>query len=285
MQQIVSSLNRAFTLAFVITSMFGLGLGSTVRGLVAPLRNIRLVVAAVAINVLFLPGFAWILTHLLPLHRDLEIGLIVMSAVAGAPLAIKATQLARGDEAAAGSVVVLLVLVTVFYLPFALSFIIPGLAVDPVAVATPLVLEIVLPLAAGLIMNVRYDEEAQMTRRVMTEISNVSLAVMLVLNLGNVPEVVGLIGTGALASAIAIILAGFAAGYLLGGPDRGTRKAVAFGSAQRNYAAGFVLAQGSFAGQPDVFLMLLTASLLSMVLILVAAGELGRRARELARRA
>jgi BASS family bile acid:Na+ symporter len=279
MSEIVSSLNSAFTLAFVVTSMFGLGLGLTLRDLLAPLRNVHLVLAALGINFVLLPAVAWLLTHLLPLQQDLKIGLILMSTVAGAPITIKAAQLARGDIAFAGSLVTLQVIATVIYLPIALPFLIPGIAVDTVAIAMPLVLQILLPLAGGLLMNVRYDEEAEMARPIMADIANISLAIMLVLNLGNVPEVLGLVGTGALAGALTIILIGLAAGYLLGGPDPKTRKTLALGSAQRNYAAAFVIAQGSFATRPDVFLMLLTASLISMVVVLLAAGEFGRRER------
>ncbi len=279
MSEIIGSLNSAFTLAFVVTSMFGLGLGLTLKDLLAPLGNFRLVAATLGINFILIPALAWVLARLLPLAPDLQVGLIVMSAVAGAPLVIKAGQLARGDVAAAASLVTLQVVVTVIYLPFALPLLVPGITVDTFAIAMPLFLQILLPLGAGLLMNVRYDEEAEMTRPIMADISNISLAMMLVLNLGNVPQVLGLIGTGAITGILAIILAGLAAGYLLGGPDAGTRTTLAIASGQRNYAAAFVIAQGNFADRPDVFLMLLTASLVSMIVILVVAGEFGRRAR------
>lgn len=280
MSEIVSSLNSAFTLAFVITSMFGLGLGLTVRDLLNPLANIRLLLSALAINFVLLPVVAWLLTRLLPLDEDLKIGIILMSAVAGAPLAIKAAQLARGDTVSAGSLVTLQVIVTVFYLPFVLPLLIPGVVVDAVAIAMPLFLQIVLPLGTGLFMNVRYDDEAEMTRPIMSEISNISLGMMLVINLGNVPQVLSLIGTGAIASALSVMLTGLGAGYLVGGSDPKMRKTLALGSAQRNYAAAFVIAQASFADRPNVFVMLLTASLISMVVVLVVAGEFGRRARK-----
>jgi BASS family bile acid:Na+ symporter len=280
MSEIVSSLNSAFTLAFVITSMFGLGLGLTVRDLLKPLANIRLLLSVLAINFVLLPAVAWLLTRLLPLDEDLKIGIILMSAVAGAPLAIKAAQLARGDTVSAGSLVTLQVIVTVVYLPFVLPLLIPGVVVDAVAIAMPLFLQIVLPLGTGLFMNVRYDDEAEMTRPIMSEISNISLGMMLVINLGNVPQVLSLIGTGAIASALSVMLTGLGAGYLVGGRDPKMRKTLALGSAQRNYAAAFVIAQASFADRPNVFLMLLTASLISMVVVLVVAGEFGRRARK-----
>lgn len=281
MSEILASLNGAFTLAFVVTSMFGLGLGLTVRDLLAPLGNLRLLLSALGINFLLVPAVAWGLAQILPLGPDLQVGLILMSAVAGAPLGIKAAQLARGDEAAAGSLVTLQVVVTVIYLPFVLPLLVPGIRVDTVAIAMPLFLQVLLPLGAGLMMNARYDEEAEMARPIMTDISNISLAMMLVLNLGNVPQVLGLVGTGAIAGTLVIIFTGLGAGYLLGGPDPVSRKTLALGSAQRNFAAAFVIAQGSFADQSDVFLMQLTASLVSTVVVLVAAGEFGRRARHI----
>jgi BASS family bile acid:Na+ symporter len=144
--EIVASLTRAFTLAFVITSMFGLGLGLTLRDIISPLRNLRLLLASLAANFLVVPAAAWALSRVLPLDPDLQVGLVIFSAVAGAPLVIKETQLARGDVRFAVSLVTLQVVATVIYLPFALPVLIPGIAVNTVSIAMPLILEILLPL-------------------------------------------------------------------------------------------------------------------------------------------
>jgi BASS family bile acid:Na+ symporter len=278
MNGILNSLTGAFTLAFVLTSMFGLGLGLTVRDIVEPLSDIRLTVRALAANFVIVPGIAWALTRAFPLHPDLQIGLLLMACVAGAPLAIKATQIARGDVRLSVSLVTLLVVVSVIYLPIVVPWILPGAAVDTVALALPLVLQIVLPLLLGLVMHVRYGEEAEMARPIMSEIANLSLAALLVTNLANVGQVVRLVGTGAFGSALAVILLGLLVGFVLGGPTRERRRAMAIGTGQRNYAAAFVIAEGSFADRPVVMHMLLAASLLSIAAVLIAAGELGRRA-------
>ncbi len=165
------------------------------------------------------------------------------------------------------------------FLPLALPILIPGTTVDAVALAMPLIVQVLLPLGLGLLMNVRYDEEAEMTRPVMSTVSNISLAALLALNLGNVGQVLGLLGTGAIFATILLILVGFAAGWVLGGPDVRTRRTLSLGTAQRNFAAAFVIGGGNFADQPRVMIMLLAAALISMVVILPAAGEIGRRAR------
>lgn len=143
----------------------------------------------------------------------------------------------------------------------------------------PLVLEILLPLGLGLLMNARYAQEATMTRTIMSEVSNLSLAIMLVLNLGNVGQVIGLLGTGAILAVLIVIGAGFIAGHVLGGPRPATRRTLALGTGQRNFAAAFVIAGADFAHRPTVLIMLLAAALLSMAIVLPLAGELGRRTR------
>ena len=121
-----------------------------------------------------------------------------------------------------------------------------------------------------------------MTRPIMAELANISLGLMLVLNLWNIGEVLALLGTGSILAVTLVTALGFVAGYLLGGPDVATRRVLSIGTAQRNYAATFVLAASSFGAQRNVFLLLMAASLLSMIMAMLVAGEFGRRARSAA---
>jgi predicted Na+-dependent transporter len=258
--------------------MFSLGLAMTVSDIFQPLRNLRLVILALVANFVLVPAAAYLISNVLALDQNLRIGVLLMSAVAGAPLTIKASQVAKGDMRFAGALVILQVVATVIYLPLALPLLIPGIQVDPIAVAMPLIVQILLPLAAGLLMNYRYDEEAKMTRPLMGEIANISLFMMLVLNLGNVGNILGLLGTGSILAVLLVNAIGFVTGYLLGGPEGPTRRVLSIGTAQRNFAAALVLATGNFGDRPTVFLLLLAASLISMMLVMVVAGEFGRRA-------
>ena len=279
MGEIISSLTNAFTLGFVVTSMFGLGLGLTVQQIIEPLKNVRLVIMALLANFVIVPVVAYTITRFLPREQDLQIGVLLLSTVAGAPLTFKAAQIARGNIPFSVSLVTLQVVATVIYLPLVLPLLIPGVAVDTVAIAMPLILQILLPLAFGLLMNVRYDEEAEMARPIMSEIANICLALMLVLNLGNIGSVLGLLGTGSILATVLVILTGLGAGYLLAGPDVKTRRTLAIGTAQRNFAAAFVIGGGSFADRPNVMLMLLAASLINMIIVMLVAGEFGKRAK------
>lgn len=274
----MSTLNGAFTLAFVVGSMFSLGLGITWRKLIDPLKDIRLVGLTLVISFGLIPAVAYVVTSLLPLEQSYRIGLVLFSTVAGAPLGIKVTEIAIGDVPEAASLVVLQVIGTVVLLPLMLPVLIPGIELDSWALTSSLGKEVLLPLALGLFVNWRYDAEADMIRPVMTDVANVSLAGLLLVNLSRVPSMLSLFGTGAIFSVLVIIATGLAAGYFLNRRDRKFRRTLGLVSAQRNFAAAFVIAQGSFASDGDIFLVLLMASFVSMIVILLIAGEFRRHA-------
>src|SRR5213075_776599 len=111
-------------LGFVISSMLGIGLGLSVGEILAPLRNARLVILALVANFIVLPVGAIGLGRVVGLDEPFAIGLLLASA-AGAPFVPKLAQLARGNVAFGVGVMVLLMVVTVGYLPLALPVLLP----------------------------------------------------------------------------------------------------------------------------------------------------------------
>jgi BASS family bile acid:Na+ symporter len=279
MSELVSTLTNVFTLTFVVTSMFSFGLRLTLQQIIAPLRNGRLVLMALLVNFLILPAAALLLAGLLGLDNDLRIGLILISTVAGAALVPKLAQIAKGNVPFAVALVALLLVSTVIYLPLVLPLLLPGVQVDAMSIAASLSLQILLPLALGLVVDYISKDEADVLLPVLGQVSNVSLALLLALQLGsNLGNVIGLLGTGSILATIFLLAAAMAAGYFLGGSDPATRRTLALASGQRNVAAAFVVATGNFADRPDVLVFLAAAGLIGMVLVMPVAGWLGRRA-------
>src|SRR5580765_2030533 len=98
-------------LAFVLSSMLGMGLGLTVGQIIAPLRNVRLVVLSLVANFVVMPLLALGLARVLRLEEPLGVGLVLLGAAAGAPFLPKLAQLAKGNLAfAVGLMVLLMVL-------------------------------------------------------------------------------------------------------------------------------------------------------------------------------
>ena len=277
MAAFLNTLSNIFTLLFVVTSMLSMGLALTIPQILAPLRNGRLIILALAANFVVVPAVAFLLSRVIPLDEDLQIGLILFGSAAGAPFLPKLAQIAKANVAFAVGLMALLVVATVIYLPLVLPLLLPGVSVDAGKIALSLILEMLLPLGVGLFVKARYVDAAASLLHPMTQISNISLALLLVLMLGlNISNVLGLLGTGAIIGMVLLIVVALGSGYLLGGPGADTRQVLALGTGQRNLAAAFVIATGSFADRPNVLVLLAAAGLVGMIIVMPLAAEIGR---------
>jgi len=273
----LQTLQKLFTLAFVVTSMMSMGLSLTVSQILQPLRNIRLVTLALAANFVVVPAVAFALSRIIPLDQDVQIGLLLMGTAAGAPFLPKLTQIAKADVAFAVGLMTLLLLVTIVYLPIVLPLLLPGVKVNAVQIALSLVVTMLVPLLLGLCVKARYEGAAQTLQPVMAQISTISLALLLVLMLGlNFENVIALFGTGAIIATVLFLVIALLAGYLLGGPGTGTKRVLALGTGQRNLSAAFIIGGGNFADQPNVLVFVAAAGLVGMFVLFPAAGEFGR---------
>jgi bile acid:Na+ symporter, BASS family len=139
---------RISLLVFLVSSMLAAGLSLTLRAILAPLGNRRLVLAALTLNFLVAPLFALLLTIVIPLEHPHAIGLLLLGGAAGAPFLPKLVESAHCDLGFAVALMTLLTVGTIFFMPFALPLIIPGLGASPWSIARPLVVLIFLPLAS-----------------------------------------------------------------------------------------------------------------------------------------
>ncbi|HSK92084.1 MAG TPA: bile acid:sodium symporter [Euzebyales bacterium] len=278
MSEVLQVLSKLAVLTFVLTSMIGMGLSLTVAQVAGPLRHVGLVVRSLVANFVVVPVAGFAILALLPLDDPLAIGLILLSTAAGAPFLPKLVQVAKGDVAFSVGLMVLLMVVTVAYVPLVLPLLLPGVEVAPGDIAGSLIVLMLFPLAAGLAVRARYPGIAATVQPMMAQTSSTALILLLVLMVvQSFDAIVGIIGTGALVALLLLIAVGFAGGYLLGGPGIGTRGVLALGTAQRNISAALVVGAQNFP-DPDVVVMLLVGALLMLVGLMVVSGELARRA-------
>jgi BASS family bile acid:Na+ symporter len=131
-------------LAFVLSSMLAMGLNLTVGQIITPLRNVRLVTLSLLVNFVLMPLAAVGLATLLRLDEPLSVGLLLLGSAAGAPFLPKLAQIAKADLAFAVGLMVLLMVITVGYLPLVLPLLLPGVSVNPAKIARSLFLLMLL---------------------------------------------------------------------------------------------------------------------------------------------
>jgi BASS family bile acid:Na+ symporter len=277
LMELLSKAATVAMLSFVVTSMLAMGAGLTVSQISAPLRNTRLVVFALLANFVLVPLAAIALAKVLWLDEPFGIGLLLLGCAAGAPFLPKLAELAKGNLAFAVGAMVLLMVVTVGYLPLVMPLLLPGVTIDPWNIARSLVLLMLLPLAAGLALKVRYEDLTRRVKPVLDLISNISLILLvLLITAANIDKVLQVFGTRGILAGLLFIALGFGIGWLLGGSDGDTRRVMALGTSQRNIAAALVVASQSFS-DPKVVVMVIVVAIVGLIILMPLSRALANR--------
>lgn len=277
MREIAAAIVPLATIVFAVSSMLAVGLGNTAATILDPLRHWPRVIRAVAANFMLAPALAYLLVRLLRLEMPLALGLVIVGSAAGAPFLLKLTQAARSDVAFAASLLVLLLPLTVLYLPLTLPVILPDADVSAAAIARPLVFSMLLPLAAGLLLRPYAPRFAARMQPLLGRLSTYALvAIVVSVVIANWQALLS-VGGKAVFAAVAFIVGTLALGWSLGGLVRTNREVVALGTAQRNIGAATVVATQTFENLPGVIVMVTTTMVVGMLLLFPVAFAMRKR--------
>jgi BASS family bile acid:Na+ symporter len=263
-------------LTFVLSSMLSMGLSLTVGQILAPLRNYRLIVLALLANFVLMPFAAFGIGKMLRLDEPLEIALLLLGTASGAPFLPLLARISKGNLAFSVGLMVLLMVVTVAYMPLVLPLCLEGVSVDPVKIGRSLVFLMMLPLAIGLLVKARLSGLAAKVQPSLGRVSILSLALLIVLLLiTNMQNVVTLYGTRGVLASILFIAAGSGFGWVLGGPQSDSRGVMALGTAQRNIAAALVVGGQNFK-DPKVVVMVVVVAIVGLLMLMPFARYLAK---------
>jgi len=264
-------------LGFVLSSMLAMGLGLTVREIIAPLRNVRLIVLSLVANFVLMPLVAIALARVLRLEEAFGVGLLLLGTAAGAPFLPKLAQIAKGNLAFAVGLMVLLMVITVGYLPVALPALLPGVSVNPAQIARSLFLLMLLPLAGALAVRAKFPAAAGRAKPVLDRISNLSLILLIaLLTAVNLKSVLAVFGTGGILAGLLFLAVGYGIGWVLGGPTADTRRVLGLGTAQRNIAAALVVSRQSF-DDPNVVVMVVVVAIVGLLILMPLSRWLAKK--------
>ena len=279
MMDLLSKVANLAMLSFVVSSMLAMGSGLMFAQIIEPLRSVRLVALALLANFVLMPLGALALAKGLWLDESFGVGLLLLGCAGGAPFPPKLAELAKGNIPFAVGGAVLLMAVTVGFLPIALPLMLPGagVTVDPWNLACSLVPVMLLPLAAGLLLKARFGELASRVKPMLDWISNISLILAVVLVTAvNIDKVIQVFGTRGILAGVLFVALGLGIGWLLGGPDADTRRVMALGTSQRNIGAAVVVAGESFS-DPKVVVMVIVFAIVALIILVPLARALGNR--------
>lgn len=271
MTEILRTTSSVSILVFAISSMLSAGLSFTFRDILAPFRRPNRVLRATVANFVLVPllaaGIAWVLS----LAPPQSIAMVLLGAAAGAPFLIKLVAVAAGDVALGTSLLVLLVPLTVVFMPMIVPLLAPSAAVSASAIAPPLVGTLLLPLALGLVITDRGPRLATALQPIARAVSTIALVVVLVLTIVlNIGHVIDILASRAIVAVLLLLVGSFAIGYLIASPRRERRVVLGLGTAQRNVAAATVVAIEDIKDN-DTLVLIVVASIVDLVVLIPLA--------------
>ncbi|ELY55872.1 bile acid:sodium symporter family protein [Natronolimnohabitans innermongolicus] len=276
----VDAIVDAATTVFVLSTMLAMGLELAPAQLVNALRRRRLLAKSLLVNLVLVPLVAYAIVRLIPMSTGHAVGILLIAMAPGAPFGPKIAEISESDIAFASGLMAVLGILSVVSVPVTAALLIPGdVTADPLGIAQLVVAVQLVPLVAGLAIDVRYRAVSDRLYPPIQRLSDYSFAFLLVLLVVvYADDMLRLVGTGTLLASSLIVVAALLAGYVLGGPTRTTREVLATTTAARNAALALFIATTSFS-DPTVLTMVLAFSFIGVFVPVAVAGAWRRRPR------
>ncbi|MCC6455974.1 MAG: bile acid:sodium symporter [Caldilineaceae bacterium] len=261
---------------FVLSTMLNVGLTQKLSDILEYLKRWHFFARMLIANFILAPLLMIVILYSAPFDPPVKAGLLLFSLCAGAPFLIKLTQTSQHDIALGATTMMLLMVITIAYVPVVLPLLLSGISVDAWAIARSLLLQMLFPIAAGMLAMQFLPDLSKAVQPWIAKLGNIALYAMLATTLiGYFPNMMDVLGTGAIATGLGFIAAAFGIGYIMGGEHDQLQDIGGLGTAQRNTAACMIIATQNF-NDPDVVLIITVASTLGIVMLLLIATAISR---------
>jgi BASS family bile acid:Na+ symporter len=208
----------------------------------------------------------------LPMAEPYALGLVLIGLAPSAPFLPMMVRRADGDLAYAACFMLIAAVGTVIFMPVMLPILEPGPAVGVWAIARPLILMLLVPLAAGLALKAGVPAMAERLRRVVKRLADAATLIMLTaIVLLYWRGFVEAIGSYAIAAQLIYAVGATAGSYW---PSRGLardqRSVVSLGAGTRNFGAALTPLL-AVAADPRTMVMIALGVPITMLVTAVTA--------------
>jgi len=261
----------------VAGSMVTMGLSLTVSQIVEPFKNIRMVILSVIANFLIVPLFAFGLVWLLPVSEGVRIGIILVSLGGGAPFIPMVVKTAKGRVAGAIGLMLLLLIVTIFFMPIVVPLIFSGASVSSLAIAKSLIFTMLVPLLLALFVKAYFSDIAVRIQPFASIITNIAISISVIAMV--------FLYTKTITSNISVLpiillffLGSMAIGYFTGGKNRNARIILSVGTGLRNPPITILVASNNFPTEPMAAIVPLLIIIVGLSILFPLARKIGKTA-------
>jgi BASS family bile acid:Na+ symporter len=237
---------------FVAVVMFSIGLRTSGGELLHILRARALFVRSLLANCILIPAIGFLLVYLFPLTTDARIGILLLAAIPGTPIALQFTRMSKTRLAFAAAMTFLLSLVSIAMTPLAIE-VMPEVGERSERPVLILMANIALYIALPLLGGVWAARQApKTTPKLVLPLGLVATVAFLFLmwetRLMRRQSFNAISGNGAVLAMFLLLLLSMLIGWLIGGPDRETRRISATCTGMRSVIVVLYVARFCFPG-------------------------------------
>jgi BASS family bile acid:Na+ symporter len=263
---------------FMAGNLLDMGLHLRPLDAVGQLRNVRFVCLTLLWGFVVGPALAYFIPLIIPLQREYATGLLLLGMAPCAPFVPAIVSKAKGDLGFASAFMVLCAVGTVVFMPLAVPLMIKGLTVSAWAIARPMVMVILIPLAAGLLILYflpAFGSRMQPAVRRITQMATIVMLFMFVAIYGK--SFIGIRGSFAIVALMifCFVMTAFPYWFGFGMPHR-QKVVMSTGMATRNIGAALAPLIAAPGIDPRANVMIVLGFLVMVPFAMVAARRYSR---------
>jgi len=253
-----STVIALLNVAALFTMMLSMGMQVRFEAVLASARRTRLLMFGLLANYVLVPAATVGLLFLFQANPLVSVGFLILGVCPGAPLGPPITAVAKGDVPWAVGMMLILSGLSAFLSPALLRMLVTWIApagdlqINYLAIVRTLLLIQMLPLALGLWIHHAAPGLTEGIIKPVGFLANVLLLALIGLIVAVQYQTLAAIRLRGWTGMSLLLLASLAIGWLCGGPDLATRKAMALTTAIRNAAVALVIVTSNYADTPAV---------------------------------
>jgi BASS family bile acid:Na+ symporter len=266
---------------FVAVYMFSVPLETTRGAIIQTLGHLNLMGRALLANLVIIPILGFVIAFCLDLPPQIRTGFLLLAVAPGGLLALQFARVSKGNRVFAATLLFVFCLLAILITPlFVYFFPREGEGRLPFGWLTMmLLLLVVAPLIVGRVLQKLIPDQAPKLGLWLGRLSIVIFIIAAVTAGRYKSPAIKLMGTNGIAAIVVLILAAWAVGWLLGGPEIRNRKVLAISSSMRNIGVCLPIASNYFTGT-EVTVPMLAFSGIMIPMNMVFALVIGRMSRD-----
>ena len=213
---------------------------------------------------------------LVPVSEGVRTGILLLALGGGAPFIPTIVETAKGYVAGAIGLMLLLLIVTIFYMPVVAPFLFSGTSVSSWDIARSLIFTMLIPLTVALFVNARYPSVAAGIRPVSEKITKLSVLFLVIAVVVLYAELI-ISNASVLPVILLFFLGSMAIGYFTGGRNREVRFLLVVGTSLRNPPVAMLVASHSFPTQPMAAMVPLLIVIVGLSILFPLAKVIGNK--------